>query len=159
METQNIVTSVNASLQAGIGALEAVASLSDNTSTVLEDLQSLSDGFAQREADLDLVESSNEQSAANRDAARSALNQVREAFNSLETADQSKLELIRQLISDVHIKLNAANLTNVYEELRGRLTEQRNTREQLEEELNGMRADIEHLRRVNLTLPNSCNED
>ena len=134
--------------------------LASNVSDLLAQQQSLQADIAESQARLESIEATNNRSAEERDQAVAAVEQVREALENLAGVEASKIEDIRRLLNDVRLQSEAADLSGVYEALRGRVEEQRATRQRLEAELAALEGDIEHLRRVNQALPNippGCN--
>lgn len=103
---------------------------------------------------MNLADLTNDQSEADTRSVVAAVSQVRQALDSLDVVELSELDDIRRLVAEVRSELIAADLSNVYQALMERLMEQRTRRQQLEMELGELSADIEHLRRINLALPN-----
>lgn len=136
--------------------MSTVTSLSNDVSDILMQLQALNADIAERVAESDTADAANLQSAQNRDNAVTAVEQVRQALETLEPIDQSRLEELRQLISEARTTHEDANLSGVYQALKERIGRQRETREGLEAELEGLGSDIRHLRQVSSVLPTGC---
>ena len=159
VDTRSIVTSINSSLQGTVNAMETTNQLSNNATQIRNNVAALHDDITRSSGAVASADILNDQSALNRTIAVSAINELRQTFNNLDQVDQATLEGVRQLVMDVRGMYNAANLEVTYQELNSRLMEQRAMREQLQRELNGLRDDIEHLRRVNQALPSECNQN
>lgn len=133
--------------------MNTVTSLSSNVSEALTELQDLNRDVEQHEAEVSLAESLNEQSALDRSRTVTAVAQLQETLDNLDTVNLADLEEIRMLVSSLRAEYNAADLSGVHEGLVEMLEEQRAERQRLEMQLHGLTDDIEHLRRVNLALP------
>lgn len=152
------MASINASLHSSIESMDAVTSLSDDVSSTMMQLLAISADVADSAAEADAADIVNAQSALNRDAAVAAVDEVRQALNSLDPADSSRLQELRLLIGEVRAQYEDADLSGVYQALMERLVMQRAVREGLQAELEELNADIEHLRQVRSVLPTGCNE-
>ncbi len=147
------MASANASAESSIASMNTVSELSNNATDILQDVQDLENSISQTEAEVLAANSINEETRRDRDTAVSAVEQLRAKLNDLDLIDSSTLDEVRQLVSQTRNKYEAADLSGIYRTLTSRLEEQRNIRNQLQEELDGLTGDIEHLRRVNEALP------
>lgn len=120
-------------------------------------LQAVSANIRAKVEESDAADVINAQSAQNRDDAIAAVNEVRMALENLEPTDPSRLDEIRMLIEEVRVQYENADLSGVYQTLVSMLQEQRQTREDLEAELESLSGDIHHLRQVSSVLPTGCN--
>jgi predicted nucleic acid-binding Zn-ribbon protein len=137
--------------------MAAVTTLTGDVSEIMLQLQALSADIAERAAESDTADTINAQSSQNRDNAVTAVEQVRQALDNLDPTNSSRVEELRQQIDEVRAQYESVDLSGIYQTLLRRIQEQRETRQSLEAELEGLSGEIRHLRQVSSVLPTGCN--
>ena len=137
--------------------MNAVTALSSAVSEIQMQLQNLRADIEGQAADSDAADVTNAESALARNSSIAAVEQVREVVESLDPTDSSRVEELRQLINAVQAEYESADLSGVYQSMVRRLQEQREMRQELEAELEGMSGEIQRLRHIRSVLPTGCN--
>ena len=153
MNTTSIIRAINSSLHSSIRALWEVRDISLLVQYLFDHIVTIGQDVDRRQAAVDALAEAVNTTEHARNASSEYLGLVQEALQRLQPVDATKVDAIRQLLNDTRQAVEEASVYETYQGLLRQLNEQRRERQRLESELDQLTADMEHLRRVNATLP------
>lgn len=159
LDTASLISNITSSLETIEESQETAIDLEQEAHSYEEELENLALSLNAAEQQVRNGSGLANESETIRNQANDAVGMLATALSSVQAVNASKLSDIQAYLNAVETELLSANIVAWYTSLNQSLYEQRSTRQQLEQRLTTVQAEVSYLRHLQSILPPNCDSD